>query len=349
MMGRLQIVHSGQIKHIRVNSSGPVEFKKNAEFLKTFKCVREFDCCMNDLSGMPVLIGLIDEYRELKTLSVQTVQRYKQPLNVEPIEQLRRHLETARPDVELYLNGLLSKHFNELKRFPQNGCLESSNKLEFYLQNHQSTSKFLRQFHFLSYDRWEPFELRGKIPSGFLQKLVNLSSIALVGKANDPNRLANLLSECERIESLSLINSSLGQTFYSKLSSYVPYLEELTIEDDPALLESLDFHFLFEFNNLYHLRMKRPLDLNLAYRFFMGSITAQTFDFTIDDRPAYLVRLGSEDIRHNDPTDVDNANLKAWASQLAVDYNEKYGVRLSVGFELPVQFVFSYGDVDYPD
>ena len=341
LFNRVQLA-SKHVKHIRTTSSS--SFKESVESLRTFKCVQEFDCRVSDLSDISALISLIDEYKELKILSVQAVQRYKQTFNVEAIEQLRRHLETVRPDVELYLNGLLSKNFDKLMPFPQNGCLESN--LEFYLQNHQSTSKLLREFRFLAYDRWEPLELRGQIPRGFLQKLVDLCSITVKGKVNDPNCLAQLLCKCELIETLRLINSSLHQTFYSNLSRYVPHLTRLEIEDDPALLESLDFNFLSEFNNLCSFNLKHPLNLDLAYRFFMGSITAQLFDFIINDRPEFLTREGSED-RENDLTEVDNENWKAWASKLAEDYNKKYGgLEVWINwFELPIRFLFFYRDV----
>lgn len=89
------------------------------------------------------------------------------------------------------MNGLLIKLFDKLKHFPQDGALGT--KLDFYLQNHLSTSKLLRQFIDLGYNRWEWSESQNQIPCGFIRKLVNLSGIIVKVQVNGPTCLANLL------------------------------------------------------------------------------------------------------------------------------------------------------------
>ena len=335
---RVQLTHPEQIRHVRTSSGC---FEDNIEFLKQFKCVRELDCRMDDLSGIPNLIELITDYKELQILSIQAINRsYKKA----EIEQLKEQLITTWPNLEVYLNGLHIKLFDKLKCFHQDSVLGSN--LDFYLQQHRSTSKLLRQFYSLDYDHWESFEPR--IPSGFLQKLVNLSIIKVNGRVNNPNCLANLLCKCNLITMLNLTNSLLGQTFYSNLGHYAPYLTSLEIQDDLALVESLNFNFLFEFSDLCFFKVNRALDLNLAYRLFMGSFSTQMFEFLIEGRPSYLVRMGSDSDCRSDPKLVDNENLKAWTCNLAKEYNRKYEDPLKVirSFELPIQFVFFYTDLD---
>lgn len=225
------------------------------------------------------------------------------------------HLKVGRT-VRVYVNGLLLRHWDQLKSFREQYLLDAD-KLQVYLDNYPAIHRLLLVITTVNYCDCREFA-SDRIPLDFLDRLVNLVRVIVAGRVASQSDLIRFLSRCERVKKLELIDTHLDQQFYSNLHRCLPVINHLVIQD------RLDqFDFLFALSHLGTLKLNHPLEFSLVRELFMKLSDFIQIEFLDSDgefltiKPAYKTIFFVEK--------QDDEQIKQLVADLSDAYSEKIG------------------------
>lgn len=275
--------------------------------LKRFTGLHRLELILNREESISLLNEQIDGgLPELRELCIKN--RSVEALNLSRLKVCR--------SIRVYVNGILIRHWDQLKPFREQYLLEAD-KLQVYLDNYPAIHRQLPVITTVNYcDCWEFSSDR--IPDDFLGRLVNLVRVIVNGRVASKSDLIRFLSRCERIKKLELIDSHLDQQFYSNLHHCLPVINHLVIQD------RLDrFDFLFALKHLGTLKTNHPLDFSLVRDLFMSLSDFIQIEFLGSDGEFLIIKPAYKTIFFTEKQD--DEQLKRLVDDLSDAYSQKIG------------------------
>ena len=126
-----------------------------------------------------------------------------------------------------------------------------SNELQFQISNYDLLNGDLARFHEIDYTVL--MNSINQIPDDFFSKFIQIESVRVASKINDPNQFLVFLKNLQYLYSLDLMNTSLGSSFYNNLPAILDcQLSDLLIHETDNL--KLNFKFILKLKFLVRFR-----------------------------------------------------------------------------------------------
>lgn len=302
----LKFINLKTIKHLKLD----LNFDLNYEQVKEFKNLLYLDYDSFKIEDYEALKNYVEFKSNLKQLCITCYQTVN-------LDELKICSEIN--GVKVYVNGLLINHWYKFSSVEQK-VLERYN-LNIYLENYSSIHNLLVSIVDINYSAWETEWLNHRIPDDFLGKLVNLSSICTNRRVLKVDYFIQFLLNCEMIHTLRLVDSSLDQQFYSKLTFYLPFIRFLTIQDEQNLIKQLDLNFLYKLKYLERLIINYQMSFELIRGLFLSLNNLKEIEILYNEQFLLISRCAY--VKNSNRFKLtDNLNLKRFAIDLTNEYKK---------------------------
>ena len=315
----LRFVRPATVKQIKLDG----DIVQCYAFLKEFPDLRCFDYREFKIEDYATLKQLVLNHSTLQELSVICYQNVN-------FDELRECSE--RRSVRVYVNGILIRCWIKFSSSEQR-VLERYN-LNIYLENYLCTHRTeLTSLIDVNYSAWELEWLNNRIPDDFQSKLVRLCSIYVNRKVLQVDNFLRFVSGCQMIQTLKLVDSSLDQAnFYSRISSYLPFLSTLIIQDDQNVLKQIDFSFLLKLRHLEKFIVNWQLNLELIRDLFLKLANLKQIEMMYKEQFLIIRKQMKNSSRFRT---TENDGLKQFAAYLSEQCNKEISFGIGYFIEEP--------------
>lgn len=307
---RLELVNSCDFLRL-LRPATVKRIKLDGDIVHSYAFVQQFP----DLHALDYREFKIEDYETLKQLVLHHGSLRELCLTCYQnanLDELRECSE--RRSIAVYVNGILIQCWIKFSSFEQR-VLERYN-LCWYLENYAYTHPAeLNSLIDMNYSAWELEWLNNRIPDDFQRKLVRLSSIYVNRKVERLGYFVYFLTGCKMIHTLKLVDSALNQpSFYSRISSYLPLLSTLIMQDDPRVLKQIDFTFLLKLRHLERFVVNYQLNLELIRDLFLKLDSLKEIEMLYNDQLLIIRKQTKQSSRFRI---TDNDCLKQFAAYLS--------------------------------